>query len=227
MTKREEDEHLLLSELELLEKQYREEELERSPNTLDKRVLRQADTAIKEKENAGQREQRWHFWRRLELPMYALSVLAATAVAMQWFLPDVAFHKAQTSSDKATEIEIISENKPSQPQRVQRKMPELELPLPLPLSSRQRSMPKPVETLPEQNIDTGAVEFKGQIQLESSDLSKNIQHQVPSLLDQKQWLARIKYLITSGRMSEARQEISKFKSVYPDYPIDEELAIIR
>ena len=88
-------------------------------------------------------------------------------------------------------------------------------------------MPKPVETLPEQNIDTGAVEFKGQIQLESSDLSKNIQHQVPSLLDQKQWLARIKYLITSGRMSEARQEISKFKSVYPDYPIDEELAIIR
>ncbi|WP_444995972.1 hypothetical protein [Aliikangiella sp. IMCC44359] len=220
---------------EALESAYGSMQKELPSPELDKQILAAAYREIQQPNKRKAPQISW--WKRLSLPLYVAASFALTVVATNFFWPKPAKMLPGTSPGPV-KFEVKSSNstieKTSPPKRTAIKLPEPVDIMPPPKSKLQDS---PIETssghdgLQQQKVDTlnGMITINDVNHHKSQKSSNSDQEKVAKLSypDQDEWAREIINLYKKGDYKAGKKSLVKFKKVYPGYPIDEQLEVIR
>lgn len=174
------------------------------------------------------------WWRRISLPIYAAATFAFTAVATHWLWPEEPARVPPGTSPGPVKIDLL----PSEPQiqqresREPRELPEYQPPELEPIVETQKAEGASVlriRTIEGQDKTGSSMasdmpEQNEKIQVDSDSAQKNGKLQFPNA---KTWAQKITNLLREGHVEAAREEMVKFKQVYPNYPIDEQVEALR
>ena len=216
-----------------IEQSYASISTELPSSDIDKQIIAAAHRELANP--APRRLPKDSWWRRISLPIYAAATFAFTAVATHWLWPEEPARVPPGTSPGPVKIDLL----PSQPQiqqresREPRKLPEYQPPQLEPIVETTKTEGTPVDARvpPIENHDnTGssmASDMPQQAEaapVDSAAAQKNGKLQFP---DEKSWAKKIINLLREGQVEAAREEMVKFKQVYPNYPIDEQVEALR
>jgi len=203
---------------------------------IDKQILAAAERELSKPNSRKSYEIPW--WRRLTLPLYAAAVFTFTAIGAHWFWPTPTMVPPGTApAPVAIDVDVLNEESSldQSPQRFSKKhrMPEQEALQAMPTRA------KSVVEASEVNTPTGLAEqvaievdkpalltiTGSRIKSSNKSISKESSSTVPP--EKEQWVREIIQLLKDGEHIAAQKELVAFKTVYPEYPIDEQLELFR
>ena len=185
------------------------------PIFLDKQIIA---ASVREAERSSNTKQyRFSWWRKLSLPLYVATAFSFSVVAINslWQAPEHFAEREFTadSSKNSKEITISLEESSEPSVKNERQLPSLVLP---PESAGKTEL-EIVERAP---LGTE----QGSSQSDDALYTGNQQQKV-DYPEQDVWARSIIELLKKGQVSDAKSELERFKQVYPNYPIDEQIKL--
>ena len=190
------------------------------PNTaLDKQIIAAAHREIKAPQKPVIYAISW--WRKLSLPLYVAAGFTFTVLAYKslWQVP-VYQMEAESSHAMSAEFDIDSINLQQdmqQSDRIKRQLPELLVPP----DSPERTENEKIVSDFEQNI---SADFKTSI--EKDDIYTGTYLSKALYPEKEAWARKIIDHMRKGDIETARSELIRFKKIYPDYPIEEQIKVL-
>ncbi len=204
--------------LDSLQKEYQKYAKEVPEVSVDRQILAAAQREILAPNKKAPLKN--SLWRKFSLPLYATATFAFTALVIHVLLPSPVRVPPGTSAGPIT-IDVINEDTSGSVKEPRNKLqvPEIE-----PF----QSLPK-FPTTEIDNYKSGLlnIELDGsessQSELFNGSLSagKIVPNDLP---DKEIWAREIISLFKSGDHLKSQAELKKFKKIFPDFPIDEQIA---
>ncbi len=184
-------------------------------SVIDKQIIAAANRELDRKRPT---EYRISFWRKLALPLYIGSGMVFTVLAYNTLLFPEPTYKETTHSEttivKMQSEEITEKDNVEAVAREKRELPALENP---------SVMPERVITQSESSaVEIGSSELDATELLEKGIYTGN-ELKKADYPEQDAWARDIIELLKAGSIESAKSELNRFKQVYPDYPIEEQI----
>ncbi|TQV73755.1 hypothetical protein FLL45_12860 [Aliikangiella marina] len=229
-----------------LHKQYQEASVELPSRDIDKQIIAAAHREIANPNPRKSLQISW--WRRLLLPVYVAATFTFTAIAAHWFWPQEGTPAktlpgtapATVSFEVVAPQQMALERKES---RQKRESQRRELPEPTMLMAPPETQSAAVTNHDRQVdalesgvaesehllLDSGVDGSVGDKSLTtSSSAARSEVHSGQLVHPEKEvWARQIIGMFREGEREKARKELVRFKQVYPDYPIDQQLEPFR
>ena len=204
-----------------LEKIMSERVRELPDEVLNKQILAAAHREISQPKKGAEYQLSW--WRRLSLPLYLVAGFTFTVFALKpiWQAPGYQIEQVERSS-QPTSIQISQESVSEkqdlgQSNRMKRELPQLQIVPEIPGSTTKEQV---ASEITQQQSD----EFTSEINVDEiytgTLLSKAIYPEKDA------WARKIINFMKNGENESARLELIRFKKVYPDYPIEEQIKVL-
>lgn len=182
---------------------------------LDKQIIAASVRESKRRPNTNQ--YRFSWWRKLSLPLYVATAFSFSVIAINslWQAPDQ-FVESEFTADSAKsskEISIKLEENSEPNDKSGRQLPSLVLP---PESVGKTEL----EVVELQPLDTELGDSQNDDALYTGNQQQKVDYP-----EQDAWARTIIELLKKGRVSDAKTELERFKQVYPNYPIDEQIKL--
>jgi len=188
------------------------------PNdVLDKQILAAAHREISQPKTRSEYQISW--WRKLSLPLYIAAGFTFTVFALKpiWQTPGYQMEQSEQAS-QATSIKInqesVNEKLMVESSRVKRKLPLLQAIPDVPEATTKDPVPFELES--QENNDFRS-DIKDDEIYTGTHLSKTVYPEKDA------WARRIINFMKNGDNEVARLELIRFKKIYPDYPIEEQI----
>jgi len=224
-----------------LQKEYQALSSELPDAELDKQIIAAAHRELANPNPRRTIQISW--WRRLMLPVYVAATFTFTAIAAHWFWPQEG-NPAKTLPGTAPAT-VSFEVAPPKQMAVERKQKrqKRELPEPDMLMAPPESRPSEMVAKQAQSeqiassldevsdlvVDSESQGSGGKkVTVTGSRVQGNDGHAGQLTYPEKeQWARDIIGMFRDGKLEKARKELVRFKQVYPDYPIDQQLEPFR
>jgi len=160
-------------------------------------------------------------WRKLSLPLYIAAGFSFTVVAFKslWPVP-IYFSEEGTSASISVKIEqeaATPESKIEQKERIKRQLPEFISPPITPESAKSEKIISDIEQNGEQSFDS---------ELKKEEIYTGIHLSKATFPEKEAWARKIIDQMKNGDLENARLELVRFKKVYPNYPIEEQIKVL-
>ncbi|MET1256704.1 hypothetical protein [Aliikangiella maris] len=207
---------------------------------LDRQIIAAAYREIQQPKKRKIAEKKW--WQKISLPLYVAATFAFTIVTTHWFWPASTGKMLPGTSPGPVTFETANDTTASisPPERKALIIPE----------RKQILLPPKEKTIPELDSNDATVSGFGEFEalnIENIPLEKMLiktpqtnqkdkpstgkvgstnvaRLQVPTA---ETWAREILNLYKSGEYESGKQALIKFKKVYPEYPIDEQLKVFK
>ncbi len=231
MNRRSEEQDFAL--LEELTKEYRQLSTEEPSAEIDKQIIAAAYREIEKPQPRSLPRPSW--WRRLNLPIYAVATLAFTAIGTQILFQEPVRVPPGTAPSRVN-IQLIDDTaeapKLNLSPRQKRELPEYHQP-PVELTNTTE-----VESLesnqqiekPDQGSNASEAEQNLAQAQDASRASEPLRGNHTAKLefpDKEAWARQVLALFREGEYDKAKKELVRFKKVYPDYPIDAQIEALK
>ncbi len=184
---------------------------------LDKQILAAAYLEISQPKKRPEYQVSW--WRKLSLPLYIAAGFTFSVFALKpiWQVPDYSIEKTEQATLIQINQEEAIEQQVVQSTRVKRELPKLQ------------DIPEIPETTNKELVTSDLV------QQENTDFSSKIKNdeiytgtQLSKAMypEKDAWARKIIHFMKNGDHEVARLELIRFKKVYPDYPIEEQIKVL-
>ena len=188
---------------------------------LDKQILAAAHREMSQPKK--RQEYRLSWWRRLSLPLYIAAGFTFTVFALRPIWQALGYQMEQTEqTSQANSIQISQDTDSEQQElarssRVNRELPQLQ-PVPdAPDTTIKERVPSELV----QQDDNGYVsDINADEIYTGTHLSKAVYPEKDA------WARKIINFMRNGENESARLELIRFKKVYPDYPIEEQIKVL-
>lgn len=177
-------------------------------------------------------------WKRLILPLYVMTIFTFSVIALHWFWPSPTWAPEETLLSPVSVD--LTDQKVEAKAKKQRSLPKKQLVMQLPESPKTESQIEGNNQL-EQELQLGksySLEEKlsHEIKLKTENIIENQQEEkrlksatsqpnnsALSYPDKEKWVRDIIEMFKQGKYEKAHGEVIRFKKVYPDYPLDEQI----
>lgn len=186
---------------------------------LDRQILAAAHREISQPKKRADYQVSWR--RKLSLPLYVAAGFTFTVFALKpiWQVPGHQIEQTEQAS-QPTSIQIgkeDSEQQVTQSSRVKRELPQLQAIPDIPETTTKERVPS--ELIHRENDDFSSDIKDGEIYT-GTHLSKAVYP------EKEAWARKIINFMKNGDDETARMELIRFKKVYPDYPIEEQIKVL-
>ena len=209
-----------------LKAQYRAISQEMPDTDIDKQIIA---AAHRELANPNAKKVPKNSWlRRLSLPLYAAATFTFTALATHWFWPEEPAKTLPGTAPTPVSFDVMEPQikVETRQKRTPRELPEPPVILQQPkVNTSNDNLHDAVNVIVE-DISQSSAESSSQ----SADYQQTAQqaNKVAKVVypDKEDWTRDIIQLLKKGEDEAARKELIRFKKIYPNYPIDEQLKIL-
>jgi len=182
---------------------------------IDKQIIAAAHHSSKVKSKP--KIYRYSGWRRLSLPLYVATGFSLSIFAFNslWQPPGYIIEDTQAESTHI-EVSLDSVNveaKMAQSKRVKHELPELSVP---------EELPGVVTDAPIAQDGNGLTLEEGNVSNQEF-LYTGTQTSIATYPEKEAWARKIITHMREGEIEQARNELTRFKKVYPTYPIEEQI----
>lgn len=209
----------LINDLQTIDNVLRESESGDIDASIDKQIL--AAAYRESQSRAKPSEYRFSFWRKLSLPLYIGAGFVFTVLAYNTLLMPV---KEEIQKDESAStiisidsIESSSDSLSETKRREKRKLPSLQSPEHPPERVLTESKSTPI------NFGTSE---SGEKQLIEQGIYTGNELKKAEFPEKEAWVREIIGLLRNGDTHSAKNELNKFKKIYPDYPIEEQIKVL-
>lgn len=189
-------------------------------NVLDKQILAAAHREINRPKKRSEYQIRW--WRKLSLPLYIAAGFTFTVFALKpiWQTPGYQMEQSEQSS-QGTSIQInqeeVSEQQVNQSSRIKRELPQFQA-----VPDKPETTTK--ERVPSELAGQGNTDFRADIK--DGEIYTGTHLSKAEYPEKDAWARKIINFMKNGDKETARLELIRFKKVYPDYPIEEQIKML-
>ena len=220
-----------------LQTQYQALSTEEPELAIDKQIIAAAHQEIAQPNLKTSYHISW--WRRMILPLYIAATFTFTAIAAHWFWPGAPMKTLPGTSPTVVSFEVlepVSESNKDQ-KRIAKPVPELptvnEPPsIIMPVASTKSLSQPPYIKIPAMQSDRILDMMKSTVKIpQVKPISTDNQSEQPAghslRADKEIWAREIIELFKKGDHVRAKKELVSFKQNFPEYPIDEQLEVLR
>jgi len=210
--------------LDELQKAYKAVSTEQPDSDIDKQIIAAAQRELASPNPKKSLDTSW--WKRMSLPLYVAATFVFTAFASHWLWPSQTAKTLPGTAPSAVTFDLAEPTLQLE-QREKSVRPALPKP-PVLMAPPELALSKSVSQPP---ILNGAIIVSENATGSAED---NVTQSVPnehaaqlSHPEKEIWAREIIELFKQGEYQAGRTELVRFKQIYPDYPIDEQLEILR
>ncbi len=190
-------------------------------DALDKQILAAAHREMSQPKTRHEYQMSW--WRKVSLPLYVAAGFTFTVFAFKpiWQAPGYQLEQVeQASQETSIQIsqELVTEQQDLvQSNRVKRELPQLQA-IPDALNATTK------ELVPSEFVHQQESDFVSDVNVEN--IYTGTQLSKATYPEKDAWARKIIHFMKNGENETARLELIRFKKVYPDYPIEEQIKVL-
>lgn len=228
-----------------LQKEYQDFSKEMPSTDIDKQIIAAAHLELAQPNPRKNIHISW--WRRLMLPVYVAATFTFTAIAAHWFWPQDGIGTPAKTLPGTAPATVSFEVVPPQQVSLEQKSKRQKRELPEPTMLMEPPTAKPSEygysagdslvDDTERRLTDENKANQGQLEQGSSGKQLSVSGARTSRSqghagqlghpNKEDWAREIIAMFRNGELEKARKEMVRFKQVYPDYPLDQQLEPFR